>query len=463
MDPRSVTLCLLHSALKWPQRLPQILNCVNAPMSPDPVYAALWRAIVNVRRTGGHPSPDRFREQVLAAVQMEAPAYGSNACQFISHVSRTEVPSEQYCMDLLKQEARKRLFENMPDIETPGSERKLLQQIEAIDRLTDDPSPDHIDVFSNRGRDYLRAHPQQETGYFLIDHCFGGLFPIGRMVLYVIPTKSGKTLMSLQFSKFLIEAGFTVMYMNFEQMMEGDLATRLYMMASDSSKQVWENVTSFDDPKLPADVRERLEANMPMWQSQFFGYAAESFEDPNALNHGADSLKQTIQSKFIDRGIKIPDLIIVDWWKELWARCVASMQLTGRAWSPAEERAQEFLQFKKLKLMAQVLGTRIMVFMQIKSALQASPASLNIQKMSCFDAAENHALPNYADAALVATRLHPADNTVTFKLDVCRFGKAGWIERAYMDGDNQLFLPCDANDSARPVNTEISEDGGFAQ
>jgi hypothetical protein len=462
MEPRGVTLCLLHSALKWPQRLDQILYCVPAPASPDPVYAAIWRGIMGVRRLGGNPDPAHFREQVLAAVQLETPAYSSNASQFIRYVGSSRVPSEQHCMDLLKQEARKRLFENMPDLDSPGADTQLIQKIERINKLTDTGAPDHLDIFADRGRTYLRPNPMTKTGFFLIDNMFGGLFPVGRMVLYVIPSKSGKTLFSLQLSKFMIEQGMSVMYMNFEQMMEGDLATRVYMMASDSSKQEWENIRCFDD--LPEPILAKLDQNIPNWNTKFFGYAAENFEDPQALNHGADSIKETLQTKFLDRGIKVPDIIIIDWWKELWERCQASMQASGKMWSPQEARAKEFLHFKKLKLMAQILGTRILVFMQIKAALQASSASLNIDKMSSFDAAENHALPNYADAAVVATKL-AKDESVTFKLDICRFSKPGGIIRAKMDGDNQLFIPFNSTDNAKSVDADDAAiaEGGFSQ
>jgi hypothetical protein len=465
MDARSVTLCLLHTALKWPNRLDDALHCVSNPPSPDPIYAAIWRAVMNVRSSHRTiPPAAMFREQVLAAVQLEAPAFSSNAANWIAGVAASSAPTEQYCMDLLRRHAKQRLFESMPDLVDADAEREFLDRIAALDRLSSGPAvPGRLDLFANDGRDYLRANPIIPTGFFLMDHAFGGLFPVGREVLYVIPTKSGKTLFSLQLAKHLVERRRKVLYMNFEQEAEGDLATRIYMMATDTPKALWDEVSSFSE--LPEDVRVRLTERIPEWNQYFYGYAAESFEDPQALCHGADSISHLLKTTFLDQNQTVPDLVIVDWWKELWERCRPLLMEQGLIRSPQEDRAQEFLHFKKLKLMAQALETRVVVFMQMRAALLSTNAAYNIDKLTCFDAAENHALPNYADAGIVATRLNPndAEPKITFKLDLCRFSRPGWRETAILDGEYQLFRETDIYNTSRPADMNQESSGLIAE
>lgn len=462
MDPRSVTLCLLHTALKWPHRLDAALQCVQAPLSPDPIYGAIWNAVMTVKAINRRmpPAPE-FRAQVLTAIQMEAPAYSGNAASWLSQVAESRTPTEEFCFDRLRQYAKQRLFDEIPNIDSAAEEQRLRDRLEALDHLTSGPVlPNKIDLFADEGRALLRAEVIERTGMFLLDEPFGGLFPRGRLVLFVIPTKTGKTLLSLQISKQLVELGKSVVYMNFEQEAAGDLATRIYMMITDTPKSTWTSVRSFTD--LPEAVRLRLEHRRPNWEERFHPYSAESFEDPNTLNRGADSLHLLLRREFLDLDRPVPDLIIIDWWKELWERCLVSLKESGLVRTEKEERLQELQHLKKIKLMAQALDTRALVMMQMRSAILGTPAALNIDKLSSFDAAENKALANYADACMVSTKRDPKDPSgkVQFKLDLCRWDRPGWIGAATTDGEYQLFTEVRNDPGARAANIE-SDDGGL--
>ena len=455
MDPRSVTLCFLHAALKWPERLPELLRCADAPPTPDPVYACLWRAIRKTQASGLHAAPDLFRQQVLFAVKSDAPAYSGAVAQLIRHVSESEVPTQRFCLDSLKSYAAQRVLENYEDLDTPGAVDRVIASLSHIRDLNTGSSPAPLDLFAEDGEQFLLAEPKIRLGFPLFDCPFGGLPPSETLTMLVSPLKSCKTLLSIQLAKCMVAKMLDVLYMNFEQRAKGNLATRVYLMASDSRKSDWEGVESFS--QLKPDVRARLEAGIPAWRQHFFPYAAESFDDPSALNHGADSIKKILLDNFARRGRPIPSLIILDWWRDMWDRVKAAMMASGRRMDGAEMRSQELAHFLMLKRMAQDLGTRVFVLMQMAAAVATSKQADNISNLTCGNAAENRMLSAYVDSAFVSTRLNVKDHTITYKLDVSRDVEPGYIQTFTLDGDAQLLVPMDPS-SGMETLSDFDED-----
>jgi hypothetical protein len=270
---------------------------------------------------------------------------------------------------------------------------------------------------------------------------FGGLFPEGRLLYTVMPRKAGKTLSALQLSRDLIMDGHTVLYMNFEQEYRGDLSTRIGMLASESEADIWKGVNRYED--LPRDVYARLEQNRPAWDSRFLALTAEELADDQAMQRGADSIQQLIQEECIQAGRPIPSMVIVDWWGELWERCRAYLKSTARfGLSDGELRRLEIQHFKKLKLMAQLLGTRVLVYNQIRG--QVAGKITDARRLSVNDAAENSSLGNMADAGIVSGTKDEQAKTVHFRLEFSRFSEAEWIAVMHMNGKAQVFERMDS-------------------
>ena len=105
----------------------------------------------------------------------------------------------------------------------------------------------------------------------------------------------------------------------------------------------------------------------------------------------------------------------------------------------SEARQKEITEFKKAKLMAQSMNTRVLVYVQMRGAI--SESAFDMDRLTMADAAENKSLIQVADAGMISTTKDPETSIVTHKLALCRFGANGWKGRAVMDGPHGRFVP----------------------
>ena len=445
MDPHQVSLCLLHTALKWPRRLPEILEMVACPPVLDPIHAIIWRAVLAAVDAGKWETDQAFRDRMMLYVAAEQASMVPTVEFWVNTVLAQVEPSESCCMSIIRRYSIQTSLSSVsPDMSEADIDRELARIAQA-NRLGAETHPTPVDLFSSDGENMLENQQQILTGNFLMDGAFNGLPPIGRLVLQVMPTKGGKTLYSVQLAKDLVNKGLDVLYMNFEQEARGDLANRVYSQMTGTKLEVWERAARFTD--VPEDVRAVLLQERPKWEKHFKFFSASELAEEGSLPDGAESLKKLVEHEYLDKGLTPPALIILDWWKELWDRFVASMRRKHRAMSEGDLIGLEIIELKKVKLMGQILGSRVLVLHQLRAAIAGT--SFNLDRLSMEDSATNKGLIWVADAGIISTTKHPTTGLVAFKLDRCRFKGNNWHGWAKMDGAKGTFVPIDPQDEVQ--------------
>lgn len=458
MDPGQLPLCALFTAISWPHRLPDVLLMFPERPANGPFDRLLWDTLQRCAAHGIPQRPADLHERMLFDIQAHCPDHAARFVQYVQELRNRTDLVESYCIELLRSHAMQDLRMRMPLLDTDAEMQAASDRLDRLRRIGAANSARRVDLFANNGRDILTPMPRIPLECCVLDELFGGLPPPGTMTLWVMPTKSGKTLLSTQASKACVHRGFGVLDLNFEQQAKGDLGCRIYTAMSDEPIGTFKSVAGLDE--CPADVRRRISEAQPMWEENFALLDINRLSEPGLFSAGVDSLRDIVETEFVQRVGRYPDLIICDWWQRMWEACQASMDTTK--WrGDAAMRRLEAREFLKLKLMAGEWNTRIFVMQQVRAALAGT--AINIDRISPSDAAENKSLPFLADASVVST-MKTADHCVSFKLCLDRNQESGTISRFRMLGDLQRFVPYDnaqeQSAAAIAANAEFLDENG---
>jgi len=444
MEPRQVVLCMIHSAIKWPNRLSDIMSILPSPSIMDHLHATMWRSIQRAVAQGGIGEPIAFRDRVLIYVAEEESSLESTVQDWIHQILHQDEPNEICCMDIIRKHALHQIMQSMSSETSPDEVDTLMGKVCQINALARGRSLQPVDLFANDGRDMLEIEERPCTGFFMMDEPFGGgLFPKGKLVMSVMPTKGGKTLHAFQLSKHMVERALSVLCLNFEQVAKGDLAGRLFSQMTDTTLDIWKGIACFSD--APREQQAMIERVQAAWTQYFKFLAAGELASNDSLPNGTASIAKLIDDLYISRGESAPDIILVDWWRDFWDKYVATLEARGVVLSSTQLRQREITELKNLKLMAQTYGTRVLVYAQLRDAISAT--SFNIDRLSVQDAAENKGLARVIDAGFVSTTKDPTTCIVHQKLALSRFGGNDWKTSVVMDGDRGRFLPGDGTQS----------------
>ena len=436
MDPHQITLYILRIALRWPTHVRSLLSLYPILPYPQDMYNAVWEAVTWSAQQGDVSSASAFLERILSFLRARYGALVPSLEQWMRTVQDAEEPNEASCIDLVKSHLRADVLTQT--MAGSGQELDFLtSRMEEIMALgTASRQYRAVDLFGNDGRDLLIPWEIEPTGFEIMDGPFGGLFPAGLSVAYVVPTKSGKTTYCIQLSKHMVENGRSVLYLHFEETARGQLSRRIYTVMTDSELDVWMRTRSFED--LPEDVHARLNEVRPQWEENFTLVSASEFSE-NPLPEGVRSMNKLVDDLYTSKGKPPPDLIVLDWWRNYWQECYPSLR--ARFKDILDPITEEKAEFKRLRLLGASLNSRVVVMLQTRADL--ARRAFNIDRVNSSDTSGNKGLAEIADATMVATTIDPATNVVIFKLDLCRFSQAGWQQAFRLDGDHCMFVSAD--------------------
>lgn len=443
METGELAMCALATATKWPHRIPDILDMLPERPAGSSVDRALWESLERCHSAGLPASVDDFHERLLFDIRMLCPDFEPRVRHYIGALrTRTDL-SETYCIRLIRDHAlRSACLELCGDFD----EQRMAEIVDRFGRVRDVSQGGAlagVDLFADDGEDMLMPVPRVSVGCTVMDNLFLGLPPPGTLTLGVMPRKSGKTLLSIYLARCCVEHGLRVLYMNFEQYAKGDLARRVYSAMTGEPVSLFSTLRRLSD--LPADVLARMRAAQDVWRGQFVMLDAASLHAPGLFANGVQDLETIIRHLFVPTCGGPPDVVIADWWGEWWN--LLSSRMTGASrMTDNRKRQEEGFQFLRLKVMAGDMYSRFLVFHQMRHAI--SGTAFNIDKLSVNDAAENKALPAFADAGFVSTTKN-TENLVTIRLDIDRNQESGAMDTYRLDGARQQFLRHDNVDDQR--------------
>ena len=450
MDSGYVPLCSLFTASMWPVRVKDLQTLYPELPSATPFDRALWASIL---RCVEHDIPadlNDYHSRIVFDMQVSSPTYAGNAAEWLqASRARTDV-NEELCMGLLKDHAIRRICLQFPLVEADDVSG-LVAQIMGVRAVGVVSAGEPADIFANDGADVLQPMLRVPIPVHPLTVLFHGLPPTGTLTLFVMPTKAGKTLLSLQTSAACVESGISVLYLNFEQTVRGDLSCRVFCLMSGDHIDEFKRVSSLLE--CPAAVQTRVREAKPAWDAHFKIYGATELYTPGVMAQGVNSLQGLVETQYVRKGLPPPGLIIIDWWQKLWDCCKTDMGSRIQSDSTLL-RSLEGQHFHKLKGLAALYDTRVIVFQQMRDALAGQ--AFNIDNLTAQDAANNKSLPSYTDATVVTTT-KTDDQHVTLKLALDRNQTGGNRVCVRVDGGHQMYLPSSPNDEQSP-DTEIPVD-----
>lgn len=451
MSRDEIQRMFMYMIIRWPYLWPTLFPRAESTgllFSIDTLQTVILGSMQRCMESGIPGSGEEMVQRLISDIRIYTPAISPTVVQYVELLASCREPSEAYCVATLNAWCA----EQAVGILQSASTETLSDSIVTAQRLTESPmavgaSP--VDIIGCGGVGLLTRDIRPPSGLFFFDEAMGGLPEEGSMCLNIMPTKSGKTALSIHLSACMIATNpeYRIAYFNFEQKAKGDLVRRIYAHISQSSLPDWADVLSVEEQsRARPEIAARFYQNSPAWARQFAifdRWAGVQTRDPFT---GIPSLDAAIERRF-PTGTPQPTLVILDWWRNMWEQVKSRMNIRGEG----AERKAELQFFLSLKEWAVARGTRLLVHQQMATA--ATKHADKLPKIHASDGAENKALVQYADAVWVSTRkvknidgevMSDTDNNsgyVGMKLDLFRGGNDGWARWLRMNGPRQMFEP----------------------
>ncbi len=448
MESSKLPLVALTTVFKYPQRYQDVVTLCEGTPKCTQVDFILWRAFEYSIQNFQYKTLDELYNRILFYVTIYASEFRDVVFQFIQAVKERTDLTEDYLIRILKQYCIREQVSNISAVSSEEDLWTVYNKLKNIENIRCVAVTEGVDIFANDGRDILKRTLPIAVDCYVIQELFGGLPDNGSLNLFVMPTKAGKTLLSLNLSKACVENNLYVLYMNFEQRIQGDLGYRLYSLISDEPIQTFTRIRALSE--LPQNIQEKMNASKEKWMQHFTILDAEAINNSQTLIQGVDSINTIIDNLFTKKNKPTPAVVIIDWWQNLWNTYLGLIPSNSKL----DPRRLELREFLRLKELALKYDTRVIVFQQMRSAL--SPTANDIRKLSVMDAADNKGLGLFADSAVVSTKKQQ-NNTVTFKLDLERNSGTMKIVCARLNGALQRFIPYTLQDEQNIETTEIED------
>lgn len=231
--------------------------------------------------------------------------------------------------------------------------------------------------------------PRRPSYVDFLDFGHAGGMRDGEVAGFVIPSGGGKTTLALQLANECVKRREYVAICAFEQKMLYDIKVRAYVLASDSTRAVWE-----DPRRVPVDVRERCDSAQPVWRRHFryFDHFCDLDFELRDISQVFEPVERWIENErrewkdAPDRESRPePRLhsLVLDWWG-----VVRTALLKAHAGRSDQARRDLILDAKKaMPAWADRLGCRLYVMQQTKGASRTSKhvGSSDAQEDSNFD------------------------------------------------------------------------------
>jgi hypothetical protein len=269
---------------------------------------------------------------------------------------------------------------------------------------------------------YLMQTDRIPTGVDFIDHALDGGVLKGEVIGLIMPTKAGKTTLSLQIASEKVVRSEHVMYVQFEQVIQGDLALRKTVLCSASTRKDWK----LKPGELPSsEVQDRLVKAAPYWDTYLHAFdgwvsSANPLYSPSEIFELVGKLTKEN---------KKPGLVILDWWGQI----LNKMLVCNGIHTEDTKRAQQAY-MHEIKTCAKDYDVPVIIFHQLRGA---SAGKKGIA--TAHDAQGDRDWPNLMDACFVSSR-KDSESHVTFRLDISRSTACTDDIRVKLDGQRCKFV-----------------------
>jgi hypothetical protein len=211
-----------------------------------------------------------------------------------------------------------------------------------------------------------------------------------------------------------------VLIISFEQRLEGDIAGRMYVLASNSKRRDWKGN---DITKVSPAVMERWRRAQPLWAEYLHFY--DNWVSAEFPLHSVKNIFSVVE-KLEKQGQK-PDVLWIDWWGRMCGKLESSNSYLK---SDYDKRKAHQTWLHEIKSYSEDFGVRTFLMHQLSGA-QAAKSSKYLA--SAHDAMENKNFPQMLDYCFVASKKDSASR-VQFKLDKARSTKGDTVT-VYLNGE----------------------------
>jgi hypothetical protein len=306
--------------------------------------------------------------------------------------------------------------------------RKHIDGLNTADRLKSEKYiPEEVRIFKNIKTihdvlPFLKQTDRIPTGVDFVDRSLDGGVLNGEVVGFIMPTKAGKTTLSLQFGYESVFRKRHVVYLQFEQSIQGDLSIRQCVLASASTRSAWK----LREGELPSpEITNRFLQAAPYWDSYMHSYDGW-VSSANPLRSPAEIFE--IVAKLTAEGKK-PGLVILDWWGQILNKLIVS---NGIHKDDIKRAQQNWMH--EIKTCAKECDVPVVIFHQLRGAAAGKKGLA-----TAHDAQGDRDWPNLMDACFVSSR-KDSESHVTFRLDISRSTACTDDIRVKLDGERCKFI-----------------------
>jgi len=268
---------------------------------------------------------------------------------------------------------------------------------------------------------YLTVTKPFPFGPPFLDLAMNGGALLGETIGLVAPSGGGKTTVGFQIVERQVYEHRHVIVISTEQKMRGDLALRVFVLATDMTRSDWAG----DWDKLPARARERWEKVKEPWLKYFHFYDISKLPLTSV-----DELYAPVREQ-IELGNK-PVFVIIDWWGDVRDALIASLSNQRTSEPEIRRRARSWL--KEVVNKASEHQIINVILHQLKGA-SAGKSAAHIN--STHDAQEDSNFNNRMDFAFALSRKGAGDS-VSCHVDKARRYR-NTVLKLRLDGERCRF------------------------
>lgn len=391
------------------------------------------------RYESGYCFDDYQLEQLMAEIK-----------RWLSHESPPK-GMEDYIMDMVDAYYSTAVMNQVAstmseDLEDPEEAAEKMDRMSNKLRFTTKRSVKEASPFTGDISRYLFSDPRIPSGVPPIDDLTGGGPHPGEMVGMVMPSGTGKTMLATQLDEASVMSEQHVAHCSFEQDLMGDLALRLYVRASDGTKDQWEesnkpDVVFNDYP----DLKVNWDNNKPYWEKYLHMF--DEWASPQTIFKNPHDLFAPIKD-LADMGKKVRYLIL-DWWGPAKYKLMQANKKSNMSDQMRREAQANYLYEIKnytKECVNQGIPLTTIVFQQLKGAAAAQDKHGN-KKHSSHDAQEDASFNNNFDYCGATSTLNTKNNTITLCSDKTR-GAESHISTYKVDGNRGLIKELSAEEKS---------------
>jgi RecA/RadA recombinase len=270
---------------------------------------------------------------------------------------------------------------------------------------------------------YVQEAARRPTNLPFMDRILDGGLCVGESIGILAPSGGGKTTMGLQFAAGQVEQEEHVLYLSTEQALRGDLAVRLFVLASRAERADFR----YGYKGLSPDILNTLDKVSPLWEEYFH------FVDCYSKKDNIKSIDDifTPLNELIEAG-KRPKLVIIDWWGRL--RDYLTLNNKDSARSDSDQRMMNRNWLHRVKKSAENKNLSVVVLHQLAGS-EAGKSAKHVA--SSHKAQEDSNFNNMFDWAFVLSKKDSTD-MVTMVADKAR-AAANTKVSLHLDGPHCKF------------------------